>query len=243
MNEIDIFKSIYSIHKCLKEGNSDKILNAFSSGNKTMRCTNTYKRALKIIKAETQNKTVEDTRLYILFNAFYYKNVYDFFKPDFHFQVETEIQTFRRFKANLEEFFYKELEKIKGNSTLKEFMNNFILNNELFKMFLRGEIPIITFMLFDYFFNVRTFTPREEINRQIWNRFKIKYRTLKEFLNITENNIKLKDIKDKIHNIEGKINLEEIELAIKERQGRKRVKNSLLNKIKNRNKKINDINI
>lgn len=240
-NEIEVLDKIIKIHGALKEKKYKKIIKILSEKNRKnkLRCSNTYARVLKIIRGEIQNKSGNDKLFFVLFSAFYYKNIYDFFKPEFYIKINKEVHDFKAYKSNIEKYFMMSFEELKGFNSLKDFINEYMVNNELFKMFLRGECSIITFMLYDYFFDISKFTPKDKISKKIWDKLKVKYTTLKVFLDITNKNLKLKEIKSKIFDTDGKFEFEEMKMAINKFKKNSEYKNELLKNLSNKNNIIN----
>jgi hypothetical protein len=248
MNEIDVLIKLKSINHHLNKGNLSDIHEAIKS-TKNIRKINanpTTIRAIKIIKSEMQSLTREDLDLFILFGSFYFKNIFSVFDSEWHYKVNKEIKHFKQLKASPAKYFYMTLNSLIGTTDFDEFMKRFIINNELFKMFMRGDCSVTYLLLFDYFFDLDKLHLKNKIAQDYWKDYKKKYVALKDLLKINDKNLKLKSLKEKILSNDGEsVKIEEFKLALKRYSSVNTSNNSksFLNKLKNKNKKISEIGL
>lgn len=248
LNEIDVLFKIQKVAKALKSGDTKSMFAILESTRSFRRVSvpKSYHTALKIIRAEMGSKSTREINLFIVFGAFYYKNIYDVFKPEWHMRVQQEVRDFTKLKANVKQYFYFTLRDLIGNSDIDDFIKSNLVNTEIIKMFIREDISLIYLVLFDYFFDL--FTDMESIwdieTKKYWSKYKVKYMAIKKFFGISDKNENIKQLKKEILEENGvELKISEIKMFLKRNNNiNSKTSNSLLSKLRNKNYKINEIN-
>lgn len=250
MNEIDVFLKIQKISKRFKEGDEKSIvaiLNDKRSANR-IKASTAYKKALKIISTEMNTMNSIDINLFILFAAFYYHNIYDIMKTEWLQRVKSEIRAYKLLKSNPKKYFFFTLKDLIGDMDIENYIKTHLIGEKIIKLYFREDITLTYLTLLDYFFDIfeTSNNAKHDVAAQYWSKYENKYNAIKSLFGISDKNENIKQLKEEILSDEQGLGLKITEIkmyfdALTQKEIKKeRNQNSLLSRIKSKNRKISN---